>query len=162
MPASTWRGPVGSRLGSSSTPHSSVARLPPTRSPVPRGIQAERARIRRLTVAEFVERHASGTLRKNRRLGMNVSSHLLQERIAFEFGYGFECLPERFVTWGEARSEGECPALTEAGWHIDRYAHVCLVPGDEIETKYLIVETDGARRWRPAARSASTKSTARS
>lgn len=106
----------------------------------------QRVEIRAMSMSEFIDSRGSGTLRKNRSIGMNVSSHYLHERVAYEFGYAFEVLPERFVTWGEARSEGDCKPLTEAGWHIERYASVCLFPGDEMECKYLIVEVDGKRR----------------
>lgn len=102
--------------------------------------------VRRMTMAEFIEHLGSGTLRKNDRLGMNTRSHALSERTHYEFGGGFECLPERFVTWGEARSEPDSSPVTEAGWYADRYAHMCLFPGDEMEVKYLIVEAEGQRR----------------
>ena len=106
----------------------------------------KRMAARQMSMDQFIETKASGTLRKNKAIGMNVSSHSLSERIAYEFGYAFEACPERFVTWGEPRSEGECKPLTEVGWHVERYASVCLFPGDEIEVKYIIVEVDGIRR----------------
>lgn len=105
-----------------------------------------RFEIRKLSEEEFIEHHASGTLRKNKTLGMNVKSHYLHERVAYEFGYHFECLPERFVSWGEARSEGDCKAITEAGWHIERYANICLFPGDKIECKHINVTDENITR----------------
>jgi hypothetical protein len=114
--------------------------------PLPKNAPAGRTAIRSMTMDTFIEQRGSGTLRKNRAIGMNVTSHALAERVAYEFGYGFEAMPERCVTWGEARSEPDCKPLTEAGWHIERYAAVCLFPGDEVEAKYLIVESDGERR----------------
>lgn len=98
-----------------------------------------------MTIEEFVEHKGSGTLRKNKSIGMNVSSHALHERVAYEFGYPFRACPERFVTWGEARSEGDCKPLTEVGWHVERYASISLFPGDEMEIKYLTVEQDGEK-----------------
>lgn len=109
-------------------------------------IHPSRLAMRLMSISDFIESRGSGTLRKNKNVGMNVASHALNERIAYEFGYAFEACPERFITWGEARSEGDCKPLTEAGWHIERYASMCLFPGDEIEAKYIIVEIDGSRR----------------
>ncbi len=107
---------------------------------------ASRLAMRRMTIAEFTETRGSGTLRKNAAIGMNVVSHALHERVAYEFGYAFETVPERFVTWGEARSEGDCKPLTETGWHVERYASIALFPGDEIEVKYITAEVDGEHR----------------
>lgn len=106
----------------------------------------KRLAVRLMSMEEFIETKGSGTLRKNKAIGMNVFSHALAERVAYEFGYAFEACPERFVTWGEPRSEPDCKPLTETGWHVERYASVCLFPGDAVEAKYLIVEIDGVRR----------------
>lgn len=105
-----------------------------------------RVKIREMSMEAFIEQKASGTLRKNQSIGMNVFSHALAERVAYEFGYGFETCPARFVTYGEARSEGDCKALTEVGWFVERYKSVCLYPDDEVEVKYIIVEINGIRR----------------
>lgn len=115
---------------------------------IPENISVSKNRLimRNMFIEEFIETRGSGTLRKNKSVGMNVSSHALHERVAYEFGYPFEAVPERFLTWGEPRSEGDCKPITEAGWHIERYASMCLFPGDEVEAKYLIVEVDGERR----------------
>lgn len=105
-----------------------------------------RRAMRIMGIDEFTATRGSGTLRKNKSIGMNVASHALHERVAYEYGYYFETCPERFVTWGEARSEGDCKPVTEAGWFIERYASVSLFPGDEVETKYITVERDGEKR----------------
>jgi hypothetical protein len=106
----------------------------------------DRVIARQLSQAFFIENKGSGTLRKNARIGFNVQSHYLAERVAYEFGYEFQCLPERFVTWGQARSEPDCSAITEAGWFAERYADICLFPGDEIEVKYVMVEHPSGER----------------
>lgn len=107
---------------------------------------AQRVKMRLLPMDEFVETRASGTLRKAGYCGANTTSHSQHDRNAYEFGYKFEALPERFVTWGEARSEPDCHPLTEAWWLIERYASVSLFPGDEVEGKYIVVEVGGVRR----------------
>lgn len=108
---------------------------------------ARRVKARLLTREEFIERHASGTLRKNNRIGMRMRDQYLHERTVFEFGWGFECVPETRVTWGSCLSEPDCRPITELGWLVDRYATVCAFPGDEMELKYIAVEyPDGARR----------------
>lgn len=115
----------------------------PDHPPVP----AERLRSRMMPMEEFIEEKGSGTLRKNSRIGMNTKSHAMVERCAYEFGYAWEVCMERSLTWGEPRSEGDSHPLTEVGWHVERYAAMCLFPGDEVECKYLIREDpDGTRR----------------
>lgn len=135
-----------------STPSNSGLRTGGSRAtdliPIPANLEGFQSRIdiRLLSIEEFINSKGSGTLRKNKAIGMNVTSHALHERVAYEFGYQFEICPERFLTWGEARSEGDCKPLTEVGWFAERYASVCLFPGDEIEVKYLTAEVDGVKR----------------
>jgi hypothetical protein len=108
---------------------------------------AKLVRVRTMDADSFVERHASGTLRKNKRLGMVWREQYLGERVAYEFGWEFECLPRSRVTFGDAYTEGDTPAITEAGWHIERYLELCVFPEDELEAKYLNVEyKDGRTR----------------
>lgn len=106
---------------------------------------ALRIRARFMSSEEFIENHASGTLRKNSRLGFDYKKQLLHERTAHDFGYGFECVHESHVNWGTPITEGDCHPITEAGWHIDRYQFFAF-PGDEFEAKYLqIHDPNGSR-----------------
>lgn len=103
--------------------------------------------LRQMDADTFVEQHASGTLRKNKRIGMVWREQYLHERAAYEFGWAFECLPRSRVTFGDAYTEGDVKPLTEAGWHIERYMQMCVFPEDELEAKYINVEyKDGATR----------------
>jgi len=105
-----------------------------------------RLAVRFLKDDEFIERHASGTLRKNRRLGMAWRKQYLQERVAYEFGFGFECLPRSYVTYGDANTEGDSKAVTEAGWHMERYLELSIFPEDRYEAKYIMVDHDNEHR----------------
>lgn len=108
---------------------------------------ASRIAARAMSADEFIERHGSGTLRKNRRVGMDWSGQYLHERTAFEFGWAFEAIHETRVLWGTPITQGDSKPVTEAGWFIDRYATICAFPGDELEAKYITVEyPDGTRR----------------
>src|SRR5436190_23224078 len=108
---------------------------------------ARRVALRRMEADEFIERHASGTLRKNKRLGMVWREQYLEERTAYEFGWGFQCLPRSRVTFGDAYTEGDTHAITEAGWHIERYIELSTFPEDRFEAKYITVEhKDGTKR----------------
>ena len=108
---------------------------------------AKRVGIRLMDADAFVEKHASGTLRKNKRLGMVWREQYLEERIAYEFGWGFECQPRSRVTFGDAFTEPDCRSVTEAGWHIERYIELAVFPEDRFETKYVNVEyKDGRKR----------------
>jgi hypothetical protein len=118
--------------------HDSLARCPALE---------RRLKIRAMSAHEFIELHASGTLRKNKRLGMVWRNQYLEERVAYEFGFGFECLPRSHVTFGDAFSEADSHPVTEAGWHIERHIELSIFPEDRFEAKYINVEyKDGSRR----------------
>ncbi len=107
----------------------------------------KRLSIRQMSAEEFVENLASGTLRKNRKIGMAWQSQYLEERTAYEFGWTFECVPRSRVTFGDAITEGDCHSITEAGWHCERYTRMSLFPEDKFEVKYINVEyANGTRR----------------
>ena len=89
-----------------------------------------------MTEDEFINNHGSGTLRKNKRLGFHYKKQYIHERVAFDFGYGFECIHETYVNWGQPMTEGDSHPITEAGWFADRYQFFAF-PGDEFETKHL-------------------------
>ena len=106
-----------------------------------------RVALRMMSADEFIEGHASGTLRKNRRIGMAWRDQYLEELVAYEFGWRFECLPRSRVTFGDAHTEGDSKAVTEAGWHIERYLELSTFPEDRFEAKYIQVEDkDGRKR----------------
>jgi hypothetical protein len=108
---------------------------------------ARLVKLRTMGADEFIDAHASGTLRKNKRLGMVWRDQYLHERTAYELGWCFECLPRSRVTFGDAHTEGDQKPITEAGWHIERYIEMSVFPEDRFETKYIQVEDkDGAKR----------------
>lgn len=100
-----------------------------------------RVKCRMMSEEEFIENHSSGTLRKNKKLGFHYKKQYLHERICFEFGYGFECVHESHINWGQPITEGDCSAITEAGWFINRYQFIAF-PGDKFEAKYIQVHSD--------------------
>jgi hypothetical protein len=105
-----------------------------------------RVAIRNLNADEFIDKHASGTLRKNKRLDMCWRDQYLSERTAYEFGWEFECSPRSRVMIGDAYTEGDCAAITEAGWHIERYMNLSVFP-DVYKAQYINVERlDGSRK----------------
>jgi hypothetical protein len=94
--------------------------------------------IRALSDDEWVERFASGTLRKNKRLpGMRWRQQYIDERVAWEFGWEFKCLPSSRVTFGDAITSGDCKPLTELGWFADRHIQRCPFVEDVFEVKYI-------------------------
>lgn len=99
-----------------------------------------------LTEDEWINAHASGTLRKNKRPGFAYRKQYLEERIAYQFGFGFEIAPRSRVTTGVPITEGDCHAVTEAGWHIERYMTMQLFEADECEARYIRVDEDGSSR----------------
>lgn len=107
-----------------------------------------RNEIRSMTNTEFIEDHASGTLRKNSLIGFRYDDQLTHERIAFEFGYGFESMPSSRITFNDAMTIGDCKPITEAGWFISRWIKIqsSIFPEDKFETKYIIVEDENGTR----------------
>jgi hypothetical protein len=107
---------------------------------------SSRVKIREMSDAEFVEQHASGTLRKNKRLGMAWKSQYYHERVCYEFGHSFEMLPRSYITFGDAITEGDNHFMTEAGWYMERYLNLDIFD-DYIEIKYIHVEyPDGSKK----------------
>lgn len=107
----------------------------------------KRQEIRYMGADEWIEEHGSGTLRKNKRIGFAWHTQYMQERIAYEFGYYFECVPRTRITFNDPITEGDCHPITEAGWHIERYQNLSVFEEDKFEAKYISVEyRDGTRR----------------
>lgn len=103
-----------------------------------------RLAIRNLSNDDFIERYASGTLRKNKRLGMAYKSQLYCERVAFEFGYGFEMLPATRVNIGTAITCGDCHAISECGWHCDRLIETNVF-SDKFEVCHIVADGSGGK-----------------
>jgi hypothetical protein len=101
---------------------------------------AARVALRTMSAGEWIETHGSGTLRKNKRIGFSWKAQYKEERTAYEFGWLFECVPASRVMWGIPITEGDCPAATEAGWHIERYMTMRFFEEDVFEAKYIKVE----------------------
>lgn len=114
--------------------------------PLPKTI-ANRLHFRKMSAEEWIELHGSGTLRKNKRIGFAWKNQYLHERIAYEFGYAFEVLPRTRIVYNDAITEGDCHAITEAGWFMERYLNLSIFEEDKFEVKYIIAEdADGTRR----------------
>lgn len=95
-----------------------------------------RVDLRKLSEDHWIEMHGSGTLRKNKKIGFSYRTQYLAERVAYEFGYGFEILPRSQITFGDPITEENCKPLTEAGWHIERFMEMNVF-NDYIEAKYI-------------------------
>src|SRR5690348_4233313 len=77
--------------------------------------------IRNLSAEDWIEQHSSGTLRKNKKIGLRWRSQYISERVAYEFGHEFEVATSSRVTFNDAITYGDCKALTEVGWYAERY-----------------------------------------
>lgn len=105
-----------------------------------------RLKIRRMPEHEWIDQHASGTLRKNKKIGFSYRSQYLAERVAYEFGYGFEIQTRSTISFGDPLTEENCSAITEAGWHIERYINLDIF-ADYVEAKYIYASgRDGTER----------------
>ena len=99
-----------------------------------------RVKQRTMSAEKWVEKHASGTLRKNKALGMTWRTQYLEERTAYEFGWEFEIQPRSRIMFGDAFTEGDASVVTESGWHIERYSEMKVFPEDYYQCKYINVE----------------------
>lgn len=108
-------------------------------NPIFNGSPNDREKLRLMPESEWIDLHGSGTLRKNKRLGMVYRPQYLHERCAWEFGHCFELLPRSRVTFGDAITEGDSKPVTEAGWFIDRYVTInnAIFPQDKYQCKYI-------------------------
>jgi hypothetical protein len=102
----------------------------------------QRVDMRAMTRDTFIEEHASGTLRKSARMGLDVRKLYMNERCAYEFGFQFQCEPANRVTMGIPYAIGDNHSLTESVWHFERMVTMSIFPEDKFEIRYMTV-TDG-------------------
>lgn len=107
--------------------------------------------LRKLSREEFIEKHGSGTLRKNHRLGFNVDYQYYHERVAYEIGYEFNIYSvdnkneniQGYVYSPElsfdVKSRPDDPVSTEVGWIVERHLTRNMFPED----KYKLAQLDG-------------------
>jgi hypothetical protein len=94
--------------------------------------------IRLQGMADWIDDHASGSLRKSKKLGFSYRNLYLEERVAHDFGWAFKIAPRSRITFGDAMMEGDCHALTEACWHSERLLSRNPFPDtDYYEVKYI-------------------------
>lgn len=93
--------------------------------------------IRSMSEDEWIEKFASGTLRKNKRIGFSYRTQYLHERVCYEFGPVFALLPRSYVTFGDAITEADCKPITEAGYYMERYISKFPFKEDYFEVKYI-------------------------
>lgn len=102
--------------------------------------------VRNMSKEEFIENHGSGTLRKNKKIGLKHNLQYWDERIAYEFGWEFRMIPSTRITLGNAQTEGDVKGLTEYGWFVERFMNTRVFKEDLIEPVYLQVEdSDGTK-----------------
>ncbi len=99
-----------------------------------------RVALRKLASLPWIKEHGSSSLRKAERGGAGVKKQLAHERVAHEFGWGYEAEFATRVLYGRIQSEGDCPAITETFWHFDRLQALNVFPEDVFEAKYLHVD----------------------
>lgn len=102
---------------------------------------AYRVNVRFMPTEEFIDKHGSNCLRRNRRLGFTWQSQYLEERVAFEFGMCFQCLPRDSVSFDNPKS-GSNWHSNESGVFIDRYLEMNIFEEDIFEAKYIFVKNE--------------------
>jgi hypothetical protein len=102
--------------------------------------------LREMSEEEWIEKHGSGTLRKNKSLSMRHRNQYLHERVAWEFGYGFDIMASSRITFNDAITEGDCKPITECGWHAARIITRRIFEEDFYQAKYIIAEENNYKR----------------
>lgn len=97
--------------------------------------------MRTLNQADWIAKHGSGTLQKSQRLGFDIYDKYLEERVKFEFGFGFEILPKSYLTVSDIKLVS-ASALTELGWHLERMIEIRPYESDWFLAKYIQLGTD--------------------
>jgi hypothetical protein len=97
----------------------------------------EIVKLRQMSDDEWIELQGCSTVRRARRLGATWKDLYRKQRVCFEFGWHFEILPRSRVLFGDATSEGDCPAITEAQWLSERYILRRPFPEDYLEYKCI-------------------------
>lgn len=77
--------------------------------------------LRKLSREKFIEQHASGTLRKSDKIGLNTTDMYWHERIAYEIGWGFEMVQAEEVELTPIVAEPDTKLTTEIGWVAERH-----------------------------------------
>jgi hypothetical protein len=105
----------------------------------------KRVALRFLSDDEWIEKHASGTLRHSKNLGLNYSDLYFHERIAFEFGATFTSQNKGLVSMSPLVIEGDCHPLTEFGWYVRKYLLHNIFDEDKfVPCKILVSKMGGA------------------
>lgn len=103
---------------------------------------------RTMSLHDFAEKHGSGTLRDNLRLGFYCGLQGISERCAYVFGYGFSPYKSFHVSFNNSITECDEQAYTLAGRLFKRYNAWKRFPEDYFEIKYVIIENEsGSRDW---------------
>lgn len=98
------------------------------------------ADVRASSESLWIERHASGSLRKAKALNLSYRQLYLIERCTHDFGWGFQILPRTRITFGDALMEGDCHPLTETCWFSERLMAMNRFPDSDIyQVKYIKV-----------------------
>ncbi len=63
----------------------------------------------------------------------------MEEAIAQVLGWEFKTIPSSYVTTGIPMAEGDCPAITEFGWHLDRIQAFGIWGADKYQAGWINV-----------------------
>lgn len=91
----------------------------------------------------WVEAYGSGSLRRAREENLRWKDMYLEERAAFEFGYGFQPVLKSRIAFGDALAESDSPATTETCWWARRLRR--LNPDAEVRVLHAHLTEDSTR-----------------
>lgn len=97
---------------------------------------------RKLSEAEWITKHGSGTLRFAYEMGTAYRQMYLYERVAFTFGGAFRLIPQSRFQCGAVLAEADCKPFTEGVWNIRRRKQECYSGDLYHNPKYITVTTN--------------------
>jgi hypothetical protein len=103
--------------------------------------------MREMSEVDWIQKYGSGTLRDSVEYGTAYKTLYRHERICWEYGSGFECIPTTRVLPNIIIAEGDCPQYREALYYFKKIKARRLFQEDYYEFKYInITESDDSVR----------------
>lgn len=103
--------------------------------------------MRELSMEDFIQKYSSGTLRDSVEYDTGFINIYRHERICWEFGSGFECIPATNILFNTVIAEWDCSEYREALYFFKRMKVRRVFQEDQYEFKYIhITERDGKVR----------------
>lgn len=107
---------------------------------------ANRYKLRDADADSWILQLGSGTLNNSKNASVEWHPLYRQERVAFEYGDGFDLIPHTRITFGTFIAEGDCPVTTHVAYYWRCLQKRSIFGADVHEIKYIHLFTDNSKR----------------